>query len=71
MAEYEYRGYRIRTVFEYDWRIKTWPPLSPSHVADRIRASRAEGEAACRRRATTTIDQILANQRHAGPTSHN
>lgn len=59
MAEFEYRGYRVRTIFEKDWQIKVWPPLRPLRVAERIRASRAEGEHACRHRATAAIDAFI------------
>lgn len=59
MPEFEYRGYRVRTLFEKNWQIKIWPPLSPPKLADRIKASRAEGEDACRTRATAAIDAML------------
>lgn len=65
MAEFEYRGYRVRTIFEKDWKIKTWPPLRPVQVAERIRASRTEGESACRHRATLAIDEIVDGQASA------
>lgn len=68
MGEFEYRGYRIRTIFEREWRIQIWPPLRPAQVIERINASRAEGERACRTRATDAIDQIIARQK---PTQSN
>lgn len=59
MAEFEYRGFRVRTVFEKDWKIRMWPPLRPAHAMETIRASRAEGEDACRHRATRAIDAFM------------
>lgn len=59
MAEFEYRGYRVRTIFEKDWQIRIWPPLRPARLAERIRASRTEGEPACRHRATVAIDAFI------------
>ena len=67
MAEFEYRGYRVRTVFEKDWRIKVWPPVRPAQVTDRIRASRAEGEKACRHRATKALDEVIARGARQSP----
>ncbi len=58
MPEFEYRGYRVRTVFEKDWRIRIWPPVKPADIVSRIRASRQEGEVTCRNRATAVIDTI-------------
>lgn len=59
MAEFEYRGFRVRTVFEKDWKVKVWPPLRPARLIERVRASRIEGEHACRNRATAAIDAFL------------
>ncbi|HWJ87677.1 MAG TPA: hypothetical protein VNS12_06375 [Pelagibacterium sp.] len=59
MAEFEYRGFRFRTVFEDDWRIRIWPPLRPIGLIDRVRASREEGERICYRRATAAIDAFI------------
>lgn len=59
MAEFEYRGYRIRTIYDKDWQIKIWPPLRPARLIDRVRASRAEGEHTCRHRATAAIDDFI------------
>ncbi|SDG38499.1 hypothetical protein SAMN04487974_102327 [Pelagibacterium luteolum] len=59
MAEFEYRGYRVRTVFEKDWRAKVWPPLRPVQLAERVKATRSEGERACRHRATAAIDEVI------------
>lgn len=59
MAEFEYRGYRVRTIFEKDWQIKIWPPLRPAKLSERIRASRTEGEPAIRHRATAAIDAFI------------
>tara|TARA_R110002051_G_scaffold32332_4_gene72605 strand:+ start:7162 stop:7392 length:231 start_codon:yes stop_codon:yes gene_type:complete len=59
MAEFEYRGFRVRTVFEKDWKIRMWPPLRPAQAMETIRASRAEGEDACRHRATRAIDAFM------------
>ncbi|RDE10515.1 hypothetical protein [Pelagibacterium lacus] len=64
MAEFEYRGYRIRMVFERDWRIKIWPPVRPAQIADKIRATPNEGEALCRQRATRAIDRHLSGRDH-------
>ncbi|AEQ50647.1 hypothetical protein [Pelagibacterium halotolerans] len=59
MAEFEYRGFRVRTIFEKDWKIRMWPPLRPAQAMDKIRASRAEGEHACLHRATRAIDDFM------------
>lgn len=59
MPEFEYRGYRVRTVFEKNWQIQIWPPLMPPKLVQRVKASRSEGEAACRTRATAVIDAVL------------
>lgn len=59
MPEFTYRGYRVRTLFDRTWQAKVWPPLTPPKLIDRIQASRAEGEDACRLRATTMIDAVL------------
>ncbi|WP_196259295.1 hypothetical protein [Pelagibacterium limicola] len=59
MPEFEYRGYRVRTLFDKTWQVKVWPPLLPAKLAERIRASRAEGEDACRLRATAVIDSVV------------
>ncbi|WP_421952445.1 hypothetical protein [Pelagibacterium sp.] len=59
MAEFEYRGFRVRTVFEKDWKIRMWPPLRPAQAMEKIRASSAEGESACRSRATRAIDAFM------------
>lgn len=68
MPEFEYRGYRIRTLFDKTWQIKVWPPLNPAKLAERVRASRAEGEDACRTRATAAIDMLLSRNRSTRPT---
>lgn len=60
MGEFEYRGFRVRTVFDKDWRIKTWPPLRPARVIAKIKASPSEGEPVCRDRATHAIDAFIA-----------
>lgn len=62
MPEYQYRGYRIRTHFDKTWQIKVWPPLIPARLAQRVQASRAEGEDACRLRATAMIDKALTRK---------
>lgn len=62
MPEFTYRGYRVRTLFDSTWRAKVWPPLTPAKLIDRVQASRAEGEDACRLRATTMIDAVLKRQ---------
>ncbi|WP_417580275.1 hypothetical protein [Pelagibacterium sp.] len=59
MAEFEYRGFRVRTIFEKDWKIRMWPPIRPAQAIDRISASYAEGETACRNRATRAIDAFM------------
>lgn len=59
MGEFQYRGFRVRTVFEKDWRIKVWPPLQPMHLIEHVRASPAEGEPKCRQRATDAIDDAM------------
>ena len=69
MAEFEYRGYRVRTLFEKDWQAKIWPPLTPAKILDRVRASRAEGEAACRSRATALIDSVMSRHGKSGGNS--
>ncbi len=62
MPEFEYRGYRVRTLFDKTWQIKVWPPLTPAKLATRVQASRAEGEDACRVRATAVIDSVLRSR---------
>lgn len=59
MPEFEYRGYRIRTLFDSKWKARIWPPLHPPRVLDRIRATSEEGEGACRRRATRIVDAYI------------
>lgn len=59
MAEFEYRGFRVRTVFDKDWTIRMWPPLRPARVMEAIKASRAEGENACGSRARLAIDRFV------------
>lgn len=59
MGEFEYRGFRVRTVFDKDWKIRMWPPLRPAQAMEKIRASRTEGENACRHRATRAIDAFM------------
>jgi hypothetical protein len=59
MPEFNYRGYRIRTLFDRNWQVKVWPPLTPAKLTERVQASRAEGEDACRVRVTTMIDTVL------------
>lgn len=71
MAEFEYRGFRVRTIFDKHWQIKVWPPLRPARLIERVRASRTEGEHACRSRATQAIDAFIAEttphrQTHTG-----
>ncbi|WMT91265.1 hypothetical protein [Pelagibacterium sp. H642] len=63
MAEFEYRGFRVRTIFDKHWQIKVWPPLRPARLIERVRASRAEGEHACRNRATAAIDAFIEEAR--------
>lgn len=60
MGEFEYRGFRVRTYFDTDWQIRTWPPLRPIEFLDAIRSSPTEGERACRRRAAEAIDAFIA-----------
>lgn len=62
MPEFEYRGYRIRTLYEKNWQVRIWPPLTPPRLADKVRATRAEGEDACRSRARAVVDAVLARQ---------
>jgi hypothetical protein len=59
MPEFTYRGYRVRTLFEKNWQIRIWPPLSPDKLMTRIQATRTEGEDVCRLRATAMIDDVL------------
>lgn len=59
MPEFEYRGYRIRTIFDTSWHAKVWPPLNPPRAIERLKATRAEGEDACRTRATAAVDAHL------------
>lgn len=66
MPEYQYRGYRIRTHFDKTWQIKVWPPLTPAKLTERVQASRAEGEDACRLRATAMIDKALTRKTRGG-----
>lgn len=63
MPEFEYRGYRIRTLYENAWKIKTWPPVRPARLIDSAGATRDEGERACERRAKALIDSVLAKSR--------
>lgn len=63
MPEFEYRGYRVRTHFDKTWQISMWPPLTPARLMERVQASRAEGEAACRLRATAMIDKVLTGSK--------
>lgn len=60
MSEFEYRGFRVRTIFDKHWQIKIWPPLQPARMIDRVRATSAEGEHACRDRATAAIDTFIS-----------
>lgn len=66
MPEFEYRGYRVRTVFEKTWQIRVWPPLAPAKLVKRIHSSKIEGEAACRTRARAAIDAVLERQKTPG-----
>lgn len=59
MAEFEHRGFRFRTVYEDEWRIRIWPPLRPAGLINRVRASREEGERICYRRAIAAIDAYI------------
>jgi hypothetical protein len=59
MGEFEYRGFRVRTVFEKDWKIRMWPPLRPAQAMEKVQASYSEGEGACRHRATRAIDAFM------------
>lgn len=61
MGEFEYRGYRIRTIFEKEWRVKIWPPLRPAQAIEHINASRAEGERHCAGKATAAIDRMISS----------
>lgn len=65
MAEFEYRGYRVRTLFEKTWQVRIWPPVRPAKLVERVQASRAEGEDACRVRATALIDSLVSRPRTA------
>ncbi|WP_127145599.1 hypothetical protein [Pelagibacterium montanilacus] len=58
MSEFEYKGYRIRTVYEDKWRIRIWPPVTPRTLVDQVVASRSEGAEACRMRACALVDRI-------------
>lgn len=62
MAEFEYRGYRVRTLFEKDWTARIWPPLTPPRIIERVRTSHAEGEDVCRSKVTALIDDVVAGQ---------
>lgn len=68
MGEFQYRGFRVRTVFERDWRIKVWPPLRPVHLMEHVTATPAEGEPKCRQRATAAIDDAMKQTDDQRPT---
>lgn len=59
MPELEYRGYRIRTLFDTAWEARLWPPIKARQVLARLRAAQGEGEDSCRRQAFAAVDAHL------------